>query len=269
MTDGNEHEYPSTLSIAVSDVDGDGRVDMLIGNHDNQNQVLLNKEKFGYVEVSNAFAGDQSETRVIAVADLNGDGLPDLVIGNMDKPNQVLLNQGESFREVFSDVSADASLTLSVAVGDLNGDGLPDIIIGNIGPNQVLWNKGDGKFEESDVNLPGRATRVLALADVNADGHLDIIIGNTREPIRLMLNQGDGTFQESIDAIPGDYDEDARDYDSVTTITVADMNNDGFIDIVIGDVKEEPNQLLLNQGDGTFQEIEGGRYTRFSMVPYL
>jgi hypothetical protein len=63
-----------------------------------------------------------------------------------------------------------------------------------------------------------------------------------------MLNQGDGTFEEVDGAIPGDFDTFA--------VAVADFNNDGLIDIVIGNY--EANQLLLNQGDGTFQEILEG-----------
>ena len=252
--DGDEQDYPSTLSIAVSDVDADGRVDMFIGNHDNPNQVLLNKESFGYipVDVSSAFA-DESDTWDVAVADLNGDGLPDLVIANREQPNQVLLSKGDgSFEEIFSDVSNDEKKkTHAISIGDLNGDGLPDLVIGNYeGPNQVMFNTGDGHFEESDLAIPGgeSSTEALVLVDIDADGDLDILVGNyNREPNQLMLNQGDGTFQEVINAIPGEYETKA--------IAVADVNNDGFIDIIIGN-EFTSNQLLLNRGNGTFQDIE-------------
>ena len=239
-----------TRSIAVSDVNGDGRVDVIIGNYYSDIQVLLNKEDGAYLEVLGAIPGiDNDETLDFAVADLDGDGLPDLVLGNGSKPNQVLLNQGDgTFEEVISDASSRASNTRAVAVGDLNGDGLPDIVMGN----RNWMNQGGGVFMETDLFSSGGddyVTYALALADVNGDGRLDILVGNLKNyPNQLLLNQGDGTFEEVDGAIPGDFDTFA--------VAVADFNNDGLIDIVIGNY--EANQLLLNQGDGTFQEILEG-----------
>jgi hypothetical protein len=254
----------STFSIAVSDVNGDGRVDVIIGTSNNEYydtahiQVLLNKEVIKYLEAWDAIpGGDLFRTVAIAVADLDGDGLPDLVVGKDEQPNQVLLNQGDgTFQEVLSDVSSGDTKTAAVAVGDLNGDGLLDIVIGNKNEkNQLMLNQGDGTFRESDLVSPGDDhTTALALADVNGDGHFDILVGNdSSSPNQVFINKGDGTFVEVDGAIPGDFDTFA--------IAVADFNNDGFIDIVIGNNGgyygnvNAANQLLLNKGNGTFEEI--------------
>ena len=263
---------PLAYSIAVADVDGDGRVDFLIGNHNASNYAYLNKENFAIKDMPGVFPDGSSKTRNIAVADLNGDGVPDMVIGNFGEPNQVLLTQAQDGRlqEVGSDISLGNTLTSALAIGDLDGDGMPDIVIGNRdqSSNQVMINKGAGKFEEG-LSIPGEQTSALALADVNADGRLDIIVA-TRHPYAnndyydylddynpydvtgldlLLINQGDGTFEEITDAFPT--------ASNTTSIAVADVNDDGFIDIIFGRGADETNMLLLNQGDGTFQEKEG------------
>lgn len=85
-----------TISIAVSDVNADGRVDVIIAVNDDDHsiQVILNKSGAGaYLEVPGAIPGDNYNTEGIVVADLDGDGLPDLIVDNQKEPNEVLLNQ--------------------------------------------------------------------------------------------------------------------------------------------------------------------------------
>jgi hypothetical protein len=68
------------------------------------------------------------------------------------------------------------------------------------------------------------------------------------------MNQGDSTFQQEVTAgaISSDIDS------SPTSIAVADVNGDDHIDIILGHDEQTPNQeVLLNQGNGTFVELEG------------
>ena len=68
-------------------------MDIVIGNSDQNNQVLLNDGSGSYSQATD-LPGGAMDTESIAAADINGDGMLDIVIGNYDQNNQVLLNDG-------------------------------------------------------------------------------------------------------------------------------------------------------------------------------
>ena len=84
-----------TTDIAIADLDGDGLLDLAIGDFQQPNQVLLNKGDGAFEEVKSDISLEGKDTHVVAVGDLNGDGLPDIVVGNSNNiKNQVMWNQG-------------------------------------------------------------------------------------------------------------------------------------------------------------------------------
>mgnify|MGYP003679885308 CR=1 FL=1 len=131
-----------TSSVALGDVDGDGDLDMVLGNghpsgfpvYLQQNHLYLND---GAGTFSDATATQMpwanSATRSVALGDVDGDGDLDLVFGNSGWWNRLCLNNGTG---TFSDATAtqmpvDNDDTWSVALGDVDGDGELDIAIGN------------------------------------------------------------------------------------------------------------------------------------------
>jgi hypothetical protein len=87
--------FDHTQSIAAADVDGDGDLDLLLGNSGNPSQVLLNAGD-GTFQRSNVLPGGSVGTRSIAAADVDGDGDLDVLLGNDGTPSRVLLNAGSS-----------------------------------------------------------------------------------------------------------------------------------------------------------------------------
>jgi hypothetical protein len=130
-----------TSFIALGDVNGDGLIDVVIGNDGQPNQLLIN---IGNNDDSGALFSDENtislpggsqDTRSIALGDVNGDGLIDVVIGNVGQPNQLLINTGDDDDgALFSDANT-VSLpggsedTMSIALGDVNGDGFIDVVV--------------------------------------------------------------------------------------------------------------------------------------------
>ena len=124
----------------------------------------------------------------------------------------------------------------------MDGDGLIDIIIGNLhDPIQLLLNRGNATFKEEKIDALSSAnyeTFSATVADVDGDGHPDLFIGYYDGPNQLLLNVGDGTFQEAAYMIP------SSEVLNTNSIAVADFNNDGQLDIVIGN-NGKRNQIMV------------------------
>jgi serine/threonine protein kinase len=249
------------LSIAAADVDGDGDLDVLLGNYGSPSRMLLIAGG-GTFPTSIELPGGIASTFSIAAADVDGDGDLDVLLGNDGGPSRVLLNAGDGTFPTSIELPGGSASARSVAAADVDGDGDLDLLLGNDGgPSRVLLNVGGGTFPTS-IELPGgsASTRSIAAADVDGDGDLDVLIGNSGSPNRVLLNAGDGTFPTSIE-LPGGSA-------STSSIVAADVDGDGDLDVLFGN-NNSPSCVLLNAGDGTFPmsiELPGGSTTTLSIA---
>lgn len=90
-------------------------------------------------------------------------------------------------------------LTQALALADLDGDGDLDAFLANgrieyLEPNTVLWNDGEGHFQDSGQRPTYSQNHAVALGDVNADGAIDVVAGYVDE-VRVWLNDGSGAMQ--------------------------------------------------------------------------
>jgi hypothetical protein len=186
----------------------------------------------------------------------------------------------------FTDVTVKAGVPgnaygMGVAVGDYDGDGLPDLYVTQY-PHSVLYhNRGDGTFEDVTAKAgaasPGWNTSAVWF-DYDNDGRLDLFVcrfcefdksknifcgyGPTHSrwyckptpftPIscRLFHNNGDGTFRD-VSKETGI----ANFFGKAWGVVAADINNDGWMDLFVGN-DTAPNFLLVNRG-GRCEEIGG------------
>jgi len=155
----------------------------------------------------------------------------------------------------------------AAAIGDLNGDGKMDVVVTNDEVNgtiAVLLGNGDGTLQPAVTYPAGAFPEFIVLADFNHDGLLDVAVTNraigTPGQVTIFLGKGDGTFQEPVAYGP---------FADAFSIAVADMNGDGNLDIVVGDVSA--GSLLLGNGDGTFrlgQPIGGQDAVAFAVADF-
>jgi len=163
----------------------------------------------------------------------------------------------------FKDVAAAAGIKLfsmaaGIIVDDFDNDGLLDVVTSSFDmcePMHFFHNKGDGTFEDrsAKAGLSGQLGGLnIIQADYNNDGCLDILVlrGGWEIPQRMSLlrNNCDGTFT--------DVTKEAGLAQPISTQTAVwvDINNDGLLDLYVGS-ESGPNQLFLNNGDGTFKNI--------------
>ena len=279
-----ELEAQSGLShhAAWADVDNDGLPDLYVSQSSNSGlefSALLHHDSAGsFSDITSGYplAMDGMLPRGIGWQDVNNDGFIDLLVANSNgdsKKNRLLINSGTNqFNLQVSELAEEMRESRSIGWCDYNNDNLPDVYITNGAEdnadefnrtNQLFKNLGNGTWadvaEFAGVDDVGHG-RGLVWGDINNDGHLDLFVGNQKGSDtggghnRMFKNNGDGTF--SVITNSSGLLESLR----TRCVSMADYNNDGFLDIYIVNFgnAEPPNQLFRNKGNNTFTEVALG-----------
>ncbi len=236
-----------SFSAALGDLDGDGDLDIVVGNEDPDRKLVYFNDGKAQFTLAGSFGEADWNTRIVTLSDLEGDGRPDVVMANRDgrnKPGAVYacLNNGRghfpSCRLLWQGSS------VQVAAGDLTGNGAPDLVIPHAdgGQSYLLMNDGQGRFDQRRPFGPTKVSaRAVALGDLDGDGQLDIITGNWGAGAFLFLNRGAGVFSEGVPL--------GQHVGDIFAVAAADLNRDGELDVVLGNMRA-PCAILLNEGKG-------------------
>ena len=231
-------------SVSVTDVDGDGDLDLAVPNAGSNDVTLLINDGHGVFTPGLDVPVLGSPTFVTA-GDLNGDGLDDLALGidvaGLSTIVQ-LVNDGRGGYGVALGLTL-AGGALSAASADLTGDGAMDLAVTIPLLNQVLLlaNDGHGGLETAEVFDFATAPTSLSASDLNGDGDLDLVVGlGEGNGLSVLENTVGGVFQEPATA----------DSEPVDALTVRELNNDGYPDLVTACFNTDRINVLLNDGAG-------------------
>ncbi len=241
-------------NVALGDVDGDGRLDLLLIGGLRTNGAWINVTRLYRNDGSGGFALipvplPQLTAGAVSIADVNGDGFADLfVAGKLVEPydtdiTKIFIGDGHgAFSEWPNDLPTLGTYSSQCYWGDVDNDGDNDLLL----PNGYLFrNDGGGKFTDISSRVPPPPWGSVSVnwADLDNDGDLDILVAGTTNVI--CRNNGDGTFAYLASGITNIY--------YGTSVVLADYNNDGWVDVVLS-----PNggSLFRNNGNLTFTLAE-------------
>jgi hypothetical protein len=197
-----------------------------------------------------------------ALVDVDQDGDLDVVLAVEGGANRLYLNDGRgrlTLREgAFGTRAADNEHVLSA---DFNQDGYPDVIFiaeDDMAHSYFLGGPG-GRFTNVTDRLPARSEgNGLAVGDVNGDGLPDVVVGNSRSQRGGQRRSGQNFLWLNDARRPGHFVDATATHlpaveDDTQDITLADLDGDGDLDMVVAN-ETPPSRLLLNDGQGRFTE---------------
>ncbi|MEO6001212.1 MAG: VCBS repeat-containing protein [Chitinophagaceae bacterium] len=275
--------------IGAGDFNNDGKIDLFFASNQEQNRIYLNKGNLKFEDVTQAakIPDDVGWSTGVSVVDINNDGLLDLYICRVGKleilkgHNQLLVCQGIDSNGVpfYADKTLEYGLDFSgfstqAVFFDYDNDGDLDMYLLNhsihqngsfglrhpllakqisVSGDRLFRNEGKNRFTdvtgETGINSSVLGYGLgIVVSDINLDGYPDIYVGNDfHENDYIYINQRNGTFKEELT----DHMMHTSQY--TMGVDVADVNNDGFPEIVTMDMlPSDPYILKRSLGEDTY-----------------
>jgi hypothetical protein len=233
----------SGSSLAVGDVNGDGKLDVASANNTNAVAVWFGNGDGTFSQPSLVAGG--LNLLDVHLADLDSDGHLDIVAVSGQFAAVMLGNGDGSFQAALNYPAGPAPFAL--AIGDFDGDGIPDLAVANQGNNGyatpavwILAGQADGSFVGKSAFTPGLATTAIAAADFGNDGRVDLAVTDPSEiAVEVLLGNGDLTFQAVSTQALGSF---------ASALASADFNGDGELDLAT--IQQQTSVVVFLGGPG-------------------
>src|ERR1700683_3428204 len=226
---GQAPEY----STSLIDLNGDGIADM--GAFSGSNLLIWKGDGSGVFQAPINTIPLSDASPPIYFRDTDGDGYIDIVL-----PGVILYGKGN-----FQFDAETIPFYQNFAVGDFDGDGIPDIATGS----GIMFGEGNRNFTGPmgvcplPDNPPAFPSEVVA--DINGDGKDDLLLGESGPAIYLSMGRQDFELDQVL-IVYG--------YAGLpTSVTVADFNRDGLLDLAVGMLGGDDVTIFTNDGTGKYE----------------
>ena len=238
--------------IIAADFDRDSLIDIATCNrYSNNVSVCFNGGTGVFDQILTYDVGGYPVS--VVAADLNQDGFLDLATANLDSDDiSVLLNNRDGTfgnQSVFDLVSGFAPSSLTAA--ELNGDGHIDLAVAENAFDlvSIMINDGGGNFTRI-VDVPvGNGPASVRAGDLDNDGDFDLAVSNGGSSnVTVLWNSGAASFRSQTEALgPGDV--------RPVSICLADIDQNGWLDIISANKNGDEVAILLNAGAASFSLV--------------
>ncbi|MFD2163133.1 FG-GAP-like repeat-containing protein [Paradesertivirga mongoliensis] len=241
----NFHTGPGTAFVTISDINKDGKQDLVTANQNNHTvSILPNVGTPGHIYFApRTDLPTGLGPRSVAVADLDGDGKPDIVTANSVNSVSVLRNNSRvdsiAFQPKIDHVTSAGNFT--VMPGDIDGDGKPDLVVSSVSTFvSVLKNfSSTGNIVFSNSTFPA-AGRGIAIGDINGDGKPDLATSGGFNTISVLQKD---TATRYISFAPRVNFQGDR---QPLSMAIGDIDGDGKPDLVAANLASNTISILRN-----------------------
>ena len=262
--------FDNANDVIHADIDGDGDLDMVAvssGNDDDVSWFINDGSPAGAGWTEVAIDNNVSNALSVAVADVDNDGDLDVIASSGTGSDDLLwwINDGSpdgaGWTEVVIEATCDACA--SVYAVDMDADGDIDVVTVSNDDNDVLWYKNDGSptgansFTKYTIDGDFSGAVAVYVSDMDNDGDVDVIAAaETGDDVSWWANDGtpsNDNWTETI--IDGDFD-------GARSVHVADMDGDGWMDVIAAAKEGDDVSWWVNDGtpggaDWTEYTIDG------------
>ncbi len=255
--------------VSVADLDGDGLLDIVVGNYD-ATRIYMRQANGQYLDETTTRLPEGLETErstTTTLADIDNDGDLDMTISRFKRDNLMLLNDGTG---VFTDVSERVQIvgdadhfTAGVSFADMDRDGDLDLLLAGYGnffgsrtsggdPSYLLRNLGDGTFEDISEQLPDSFqdgfSFMAGWIDVDEDGYPELYNVNDFGNIfpNVLLRNIQGTLTEWFPSNGLDFGIQGMG------LEWGDLDGDGDNDLMVAGLRN--NRVMLQDDVGLFYD---------------
>ena len=231
-------------SVGWCDIDNDGDLDVAMSNQDGSGFWLYRNNGTNFTNVTSSVGLAGLGAYRILWGEVTGDEYSDLILDWGSSQRLFGNNGGTSF----TDLTSGSGLTGNpVCIADFDNDGSADILTLTSSGCSVLMNSGSGVFTE---HAAGTGDWWVAVTlDYDLDGDQDIYLGTYgNDPNALLRNDGSSFTDVTVAA-------GVAFSTGTGGVTAGDYNNDGNIDLYLGNYSAPGCKLFENNGDGTFSDV--------------
>jgi hypothetical protein len=259
-----------SIGCAWGDFDDDGFIDLFVANFDydtdGRDFLYHNNGDGTFTRITTGpEVNTTGESCAATWVDFDNDGHLDLLVCAWGRPTTLYRNNGNGTFTLANLLGRQVQNTATGVWGDFNNDGWLDLFIGNVSdlpgdplaPANILYQSdGQGGFTPHSFGTKPRSdgdSFAAAWGDFDNDGYLDLIVsqggGRGSEHALLYHNERNGTLAPLTNSVV------VAERLSHEGCAWGDVNNDGWLDLCVGNFYGQNNCLFLNNGDGTFTQI--------------